>query len=62
MPHQAVNSFNYIWINNMIRIVKLAFIGLSFTATSAYAAAPVTFAAACCAIGACCGLGMDCCP
>ena len=46
----------------MIRIAKLAIIGLSLTATSAYAAAPATFAAACCAIGACCGLGMDCCP
>ena len=40
----------------MIRIAKLVLTGLAMTATSAYAASPTAFAAACCAIGVCCGL------
>jgi hypothetical protein len=45
----------------MIRIAKMAFLGLSMSATAAHAAVPGAIAAACCAVGACCGLGLGCC-
>jgi hypothetical protein len=46
----------------MIRIAKMAIIGFSLTATTAFAATPGAFTAACCALGACCGMDMPCCP